>query len=169
MQEACIAVARVWLASLVSAGKLYHTGNLGGCMPQDEGCQSCDPRAEGPVAVLALMLFNIVHLFSCFIVPFLELKETKHLLPMLLHLLMDSFKVIDLTIKFLVSRFWVDGLPLLAHCFLEESIISLVRVQGREDNVGYHHLLWRHSVGWCGCEITGGERICWSLAFDCYM
>jgi hypothetical protein len=40
-------LSMVWLAALLSVGKLHHTGNLKDCMPQDQGCHSCDYRAEG--------------------------------------------------------------------------------------------------------------------------
>jgi hypothetical protein len=39
-----------------------------------------------PIVVLVL-LFNVRHLFSCFINLFLKLRKTKHLLPALLQLL----------------------------------------------------------------------------------
>jgi hypothetical protein len=54
------------------------------------------------VVVLIYVRFNVAHFFNCFVALLLKLRETKHLLPSLFHLLMDCFKVIDLTIKFLV-------------------------------------------------------------------
>jgi hypothetical protein len=57
------------------------------------------------VVVLIFVHFDVVHLFSCFIDLLLKLRKTKHLLLALLHLLMDCFEVVDLTIKFLVLQF----------------------------------------------------------------
>jgi hypothetical protein len=58
---------------------------------------------------------------------------------------------------------------LLASCFPKESFISLVRVQGNEDNTSFHQLLRQHRVACCGREFIRGGHQCWSLVFDCYM
>ena len=129
-------VARVWLAVLMSTGKLHHTRNPQDCMLLDGDCHDCDPRAKGVYSctgahdalyVAQCCTFLLLHYQSS-----LKLRETMHLPIVLLYLLMNSFKVIDLTIKFLISRFRADGLPLLVPCFLKESFISLVRVQGHQ-------------------------------------
>jgi hypothetical protein len=79
----------------------------------------------------------------------------EHLLPVLLHLLVDCFEIVDLTITFIVLWLKADGLPLPDPCFPKESFAFMVRVQGREDNTGCRCLLWQHDVAWCGCDITG--------------
>jgi hypothetical protein len=40
---------------------------------------------------LLIVLCDVTHLFGCFINLFLELSQSKHLLPSSLHLLMNSF------------------------------------------------------------------------------
>jgi hypothetical protein len=57
------------------------------------------------LVVLVFACLYIAHLFSCFIDLLLKFGETKHLLPTLLHLLMNCFEVVDLTIKFLALWF----------------------------------------------------------------
>jgi hypothetical protein len=118
-------VAMVWLAVLVSTGKICHTRNPQDCMPQDEGHHDRDPCVEGLCSctdvlyVAQCCAFLQLHHRS-----FLKLKETKHLLSALLHLLMNSFEVVDLAIEFYILQFRTDCLPLLAPCFPKESFIS---------------------------------------------
>jgi hypothetical protein len=57
------------------------------------------------LVIVLILRFNIAHLFSCFVNLFLKLRKTKHLLPVLLHLLVDYFEVIDLLIKLLIMWF----------------------------------------------------------------
>jgi hypothetical protein len=55
--------------------------------------------------------------------PSLSLKsgcDTKHLLLALLDLLVNSFEVVDLSIKCVILRCWAAGLPLLVWCFSEK-------------------------------------------------
>ena len=58
-----------------------------------------------PVVVHVFVLFDVAHLFSCFVNLFLKLRKTKHLLPALLQLLVDCFEVVDLLIELLVLWF----------------------------------------------------------------
>jgi hypothetical protein len=69
-----------------------------------------------PVVVHVFVCFDVVHLFSCFVNLPLKLRKTKHFLLVLLNLLMDEFKVVDLLIKLLFSGWWAIGL-LLVPCF----------------------------------------------------
>jgi hypothetical protein len=64
-----------------------------------------------------VILSEMTHLFGGFIDLPLEVGELKHLLPLLLHLLMDSFQIPDLLIQFLLLRCWAGSLPLLARSF----------------------------------------------------
>jgi hypothetical protein len=77
----------------------------------------------------------------------LKLKETKLLLPTLLHLLTDGIEVIDLTIKFLIPWFRTNGLPLLEPCLPNESLVSLVGVHAPKYITGCRRLLRWHNVG----------------------
>jgi hypothetical protein len=99
------------------------------------------------LVVVLILRLNVAHLFSCFINPFLKLKNTKHLLPALLQLLVDCFEVIDMSIKLLVLWFPADSLPISIPCFLEESFVPLVSVQGPKDGASCCCLLWWHDVG----------------------
>jgi hypothetical protein len=65
-----------------------------------------------------VILSEVTHFFSGFIDLPLEVGEPKHLFSLLLHLLMDSFQVPDLLIKFLLLRCWAGSLPLLAPSFV---------------------------------------------------
>jgi hypothetical protein len=85
--------------------------------------------------VVLILLFNVPHLFYCFVNLSLKFKKTKHLLPVLLQLLVDFFEVVDLLIKLLVLWLWADGLPLLVPC-LSDSFVPLVGVLGPKDRAG---------------------------------
>jgi hypothetical protein len=56
------------------------------------------------LVVLGVVLFDVAHLFGCFIDLLLELRETNHFLLVLLDLLMGHFKVVDFLIKLILSR-----------------------------------------------------------------
>jgi hypothetical protein len=79
------------------------------------------------VVVLIFMRFDVAYLFSCLIDLLLKLREAKHLLPALLHLLVDCFEVVDLTIKFFILWLWDNDFPLLVS-FLPKSFASLAGV-----------------------------------------
>jgi hypothetical protein len=121
------------------------------------------------VVVLIFVFLDVAHFFSCFIDLLLKLREKKHLLSSLFHLLMDWFEVIDLTIKFLVFWFWADEFPLLVPCLPNERFIPLTGIQGPKDRASRHCILRRHNVGCCGHGITGGGRQYWSLVLNCFM
>jgi hypothetical protein len=93
------------------------------------------------LVVVLILRFNVTHLFNCFIILFLKLRKMKHLLPMLFHLLVDCFDVIDLLIKILVLQLWADELPLLVPCLPKENFIPLIGVQGPEKRAGFRCLL----------------------------
>jgi hypothetical protein len=73
------------------------------------------------IVVVMLLMFsmlqNVAHFFNCIIDFFLKLRETKHIFLALLHLLVNSFKVVDLLIQFIILWLGVDGLPVLVPCF----------------------------------------------------
>jgi hypothetical protein len=102
---------------------------------------------EVPAVELVVMLLDVAHLFNCIIDLLLKLKETKLLLPMLLHLLTGGIEVIDLTMKFLIPWFQTNDLPLLDPCLLKEILVSLVGVHEPEYIADYRRLLWWHNVG----------------------
>jgi hypothetical protein len=52
-----------------------------------------------PKVVQVFMRLGIAHVFSCFVNISLEYWKTKHLLPALLHLLVNGLKVTDFLIK----------------------------------------------------------------------
>jgi hypothetical protein len=64
-----------------------------------------------------VILSEVTHFFGGFIDLPLEAGEPKHLFPLLLHLLMDSFQIPDLLIQFLFLRSWAGSFPLLAPSF----------------------------------------------------
>jgi hypothetical protein len=112
----------MWLAVMSFMGKLRQTRTPQNCTPQDKGRHDCDPHSKGLCSCVGGhdALYD-AHFFSCIIDLLLKLGEPKHLLSSLLHLLMNSFEVVDLMIKFLISWFRADGLPLLAPCFLKSN------------------------------------------------
>jgi hypothetical protein len=59
-------------------------------------------------------LFDVTHLFGCFINLFLELSQSKHLLPSSLHLLMNSFYIPDFLVKLFFLWCWANSFPFLA-------------------------------------------------------
>jgi hypothetical protein len=63
------------------------------------------------VLKMLCMLRNVAYFFNYIINFLLKFRETKNLLPMLLHLLMNIFEVMDLMFKFPISCFRADGLP----------------------------------------------------------
>ena len=64
-----------------------------------------------------VILGEVEHFFGGLINLPLEAGEPKHLFPLLLRLLIDSFQIPDLLIQFLLLRCWADSLPLLAPSF----------------------------------------------------
>jgi hypothetical protein len=64
-----------------------------------------------------VILSEVTQFFGSFVDLLLEVGEPKHLFPLLLHLLMDSFQILDLLIKFLLPRCWAGSLSLLAPSF----------------------------------------------------
>jgi hypothetical protein len=81
------------------------------------------------IVLLLSILRNVAHLLICVINLLLKLRKSKHLLLLLHDLPANSFEVVDFSIKFIISRFHVGSLPLLAPCFLKECFFSLVGIQ----------------------------------------
>jgi hypothetical protein len=83
-----------------------------------------------------------------------------------LHLIMDSFKVLDFSVERFILWCRTDRLPLLFSCFSDKRFLSLVGVQGSDHDTNCCWLLRRHDKAFrcCGSEFTGGGHQCWSLA-----
>jgi hypothetical protein len=64
-----------------------------------------------------VILGEVTHFLGDLINLPLEIGESKHFLSLLLNLLMDSFKVPDFLIQFLLLRCWAGSLPFLAPSF----------------------------------------------------
>jgi hypothetical protein len=64
-----------------------------------------------------VILGEMTHFFSSFVDFSLKIGELKHLLPLPLHLLVNSFQVPDLLVQLLLLRCWASGLSLLAPSF----------------------------------------------------
>jgi hypothetical protein len=124
------------------------------------------------LSVLMLLMFsilrNVAYFLNCTINFLLELSESKHLFLALFYLMVNTFKVANLSIMFVISRNGVDGLPFLVPWLPKKRFFPLVGIQGHEDGTSCRRILRWHSVVYCGCEINGGGHQCWLLAFDCY-
>jgi hypothetical protein len=56
----------------------------------------------------------MAHFFGGLINLFLEIGKLKHFLSLILNLLVDSFKVPNFLVQFLLLRCWAGSLPVLA-------------------------------------------------------
>jgi hypothetical protein len=63
------------------------------------------------ITLLFSNLCDVSHFLSCFIDLLLYLRQPKHFLPSLLHLLVYGFKVADLLIQLLDLWGWASSLP----------------------------------------------------------
>jgi hypothetical protein len=67
-------------------------------------------------SVLAI-LSEVTHFFGSFVDFSLKIDEPKHLFPLPLYLLVNSFQVPDVLVQLLLLRCWASSLSLLAPSF----------------------------------------------------
>jgi hypothetical protein len=107
-----------------------------------------------PVLVLVFWLLCVLrddtHLLSCLNNFLLNLQEPKHVFSVFFHLLVDSFEILDLSIKRVILWCQANGLPLLVRCLSKKHFFPLVSVQGSEDSVGRCRLLRQHDEAFRG-------------------
>jgi hypothetical protein len=68
---------------------------------------------------------------------------------MLLHLLVNGFKVVDFLIKLFFTRGRVDGLLFLVPCLSDERFIPFIGIDRCKDGASCHCFLRRHGVCLC--------------------